>query len=127
MVKVIMLLIVALVFAPSATAHFKPGRHNAEHAINKAWCGSNNRICVHGEEAKVVARCEASDYYWWFLNRPTSARNGQFLGMFQMGSSERARYGHGSDPWSQARAAHRYWLVSGWGPWQCTPWGYLRW
>ncbi len=53
----------------------------------------------------------------------TWAANGQYLGIFQMGSHERALFGHGSDAWSQARAAKRYFDNerahgrSGWGPW----------
>lgn len=53
----------------------------------------------------------------------TAARKGQYLGLFQMGSWERRRFGHGSDAWSQARAARRYFLASGrdWSPWSCKP------
>ncbi len=50
------------------------------------------------------------------------AHNGQYLGLFQMGSSERHLYGHGASPLSQAQAAFRY--SSGgrnWGPWACKP------
>jgi hypothetical protein len=53
----------------------------------------------------------------------TWAQNGQYLGIFQMGSHERALFGHGNDAWSQARAAKRYFDYerahgrSGWGPW----------
>jgi hypothetical protein len=52
-----------------------------------------------------------------------NAANGQYEGLFQMGSRERSIYGHGSDAWSQARAAYRYFVASGrgWGPWECKP------
>jgi hypothetical protein len=51
----------------------------------------------------------------------TSARNGQYFGIGQMGSAERARFGGSSlDPWDQIRAAYRYWQVAGWGPWSCA-------
>jgi hypothetical protein len=51
------------------------------------------------------------------------ARNGQYLGIFQLGSHERATYGGGSDAWSQAVAAFRYFVASGrdWSPWECRP------
>jgi len=61
-----------------------------------------------------VAWCESSLRPW--------ARNGQYVGLFQMGSSERARFGHHRrNPWVQARAALRYYWLSGWSPWQCRP------
>lgn len=77
-------------------------------------------ICwVFGEdcrEAVAVARCEST-------MRPT-AQNGQYLGLFQMGSWERSLFGHGQTPLEQARAAHRYFVRSGsdWSPWTCKPW-----
>lgn len=63
-----------------------------------------------------VAACESSfDIY---------AANGQYLGLFQMGSHERATYatiGY-STPYQQAVAAHNYFLAAGgWGPWECVP------
>ncbi len=77
-------------------------------------------ICwVFGEdcaEAVAVARCEST--------LRTGARNGQYLGLFQMGVWERSLYGHGGTPLQQARAAHRYFVISGsdWSPWTCKPW-----
>lgn len=108
-----------------AAGHYRPGTHNAVHAINQAWCGRADSHCEAAVEATAVARCESGPYWTW--GRPAEAKNGQYLGMFQMGDWARSTYGHGRDPWSQARAAHRYWLASGWSGWQCTPWGYLRW
>lgn len=61
-----------------------------------------------------VAWCESTLRPW--------ARNGQYLGIFQMGTRERATYGHGPGVWTQARAAKRYWDQSHWTPWQCKPW-----
>lgn len=71
---------------------------------------------AYWRQALAVARCESRLSVW--------ARNGQYLGLFQMGSSERALYGHGSTPLAQARAAHRYFVASGhdWSPWGCKPW-----
>lgn len=69
-------------------------------------------------QAQRVALCEGG--------RPVpsvNARNGQYLGIFQMGSFARSMYGHGRDAWSQARAAYRYFVASGrdWSPWTCKP------
>lgn len=73
-------------------------------------------------EAIEVALCE-SDYHPRDGVPDTYAKNGQYLGMFQMGENERATYGHGSSALAQARAAHAYYLDSGrdWSPWDCKP------
>jgi hypothetical protein len=74
-----------------------------------------NVICrVFGSycrEALTVARCESNLQTW--------ARNGQYLGLFQMGSYERRLFGHGPNARQQARAALRYFVRSGrdWSPW----------
>ena len=67
-------------------------------------------------QALAVARCESGLATW--------AQNGQYLGLFQMGSSERSLYGHGPTAYAQVVAAHRYFVASGrdWSPWQCKPW-----
>lgn len=51
------------------------------------------------------------------------AHNGQYLGLFQMGSHERAVYGQSWDAYGQSRAAYRYFISSGrdWSPWSCRP------
>ena len=64
------------------------------------------------EEALAVAWCES--------RLDPRARNGQYLGTFQMGAAERARFGHGRTVETQARAALRYYRVSGWRPWACA-------
>lgn len=66
-------------------------------------------------QALSVAGCESGF--------STSAVNGQYLGIFQMGSSERATYGHGPDARSQALAAYAYFVAAGsdWSPWACKP------
>ena len=71
---------------------------------------------AHCQEALAVSRCESG--------LRTDAQNGQYLGLFQMGSNERRIYGHGSTATVQATAAHRYFIDSGsnWGPWSCKPW-----
>lgn len=76
---------------------------------------------VHGPGAIVVAKCESG--------LRTTATNGQYRGIFQMGSSERARFGHSETVLGQVVAAHRYFVASGsdWSPWQCRPNGGLGW
>lgn len=78
-----------------------------------AICSVFGRYCG---EALQVARCESG--------LTTTARNGQYLGLFQMGSSERRLFGHGTTAIEQVRAAHRYFVASGrdWSPWSCKPW-----
>jgi hypothetical protein len=65
------------------------------------------------QEALAVAWCES--------HLSTTAQNGQYLGLFQMGSYERRLFGHGATARDQAVAAHRYFVRSGrdWSPWSC--------
>ena len=65
------------------------------------------------QEALAIAWCES--------RLSTSAQNGQYLGLFQMGSYERRLFGHGQSARDQAVAAHRYFVRSGrdWSPWAC--------
>lgn len=69
----------------------------------------------HCRDAIAVAHCES--------RLTTTARNGQYLGLFQMGSTARRTYGHGTSPYAQAKAAHAYFVASGrdWSPWSCKP------
>jgi hypothetical protein len=78
-------------------------------AVRHYWRARTDRV-----EAFNIVACETGNRY------NTTARNGQYLGLFQMGSSERARFGHGSTAMAQARAAHRYFVVAGWSPWSCA-------
>ena len=70
----------------------------------------------HCGQALQVVRCES--------NYRTTAQNGQYLGLFQMGSYARSLFGHGATPLERARAAYRYFVRSGrdWSPWSCKPW-----
>jgi len=79
----------------------------------KAICHVFGNYC---RQALQVARCE-SGYR-------TTAQNGQYLGLFQMGYSERQLFGHGATSLDQAKAAYRYFVRSGrdWSPWSCKPW-----
>ena len=76
-------------------------------------CRVFGRYCA---QALAVARCESG--------LSTRARNGQYRGLFQMGSSARQLFGHGGSAAVQARAAQRYFVSSGrdWSPWSCKPW-----
>lgn len=76
-------------------------------------CDVFGRYC---SQALQVARCESGFQ--------TTARNGQYLGLFQMGSSERSLFGHGASAEAQSKAAWRYFVRSGrdWSPWSCKPW-----
>ena len=66
---------------------------------------------------------QALSVSWCESRHSTDAQNGQYLGLFQMGSSERRLFGHGASARMQAVAAHRYFVVSGrdWSPWSCKP------
>jgi hypothetical protein len=79
----------------------------------KAICHVFGSDC---HEALAVSRCESHLH--------TDAQNGQYLGLFQMGSNERHLFGHGPSAVEQAKAAHRYFVASGrdWSPWSCKPW-----
>jgi hypothetical protein len=107
----------AIGYAADAEAHYRPGIHNTRHAINLAFCGRSNSYCGASSEAWNVARCETGG------TMSVWASNGQYLGLFQMGSYARGVYGHSTNPWGQARAAHRYYVASGrdWSPWTCRP------
>jgi hypothetical protein len=76
----------------------------------KAICGVFGQHC---KEAIAVAWCES--------RLSPAAQNGQYLGLFQMGSSERQLFGHGRSAYEQAVAANRYFVYSGrdWSPWSC--------
>jgi hypothetical protein len=106
--------IVAIVLALALAA---PAQSAQSDRISSQQARAKPIICkVFGsrcEEALAVSWCESKWYVW--------AGNGQYLGLFQMGSWERRTYGHGSGAWAQARAALRYFNASGrdWSPWAC--------
>jgi len=78
-----------------------------------AICHVFGRYC---RQAVAVAWCES--------RLLTTAQNGQYRGLFQMGYSERRLFGHGRTARRQSVAAHRYFVDSGrdWSPWSCKPW-----
>jgi len=71
----------------------------------------------YAPQAMRVAYCETGGTY------DPRASNGQYQGIFQMGSFARGRYGHGPSWLVQAAAAYLYFLDSGrdWSPWSCKP------
>ncbi|MGH3127359.1 MAG: hypothetical protein ACRDPX_05525 [Gaiellaceae bacterium] len=98
------------VAALRAKIHARDGRRLAKLPPRRAICSVFGSYC---EEAVAVAWCESR------LN--TDAQNGQYRGLFQMGSDERSLFGHGSTAHDQSLAAHRYFVRSGrdWSPWAC--------
>lgn len=91
----------------------REARRKAAGSPRVAICDVFGRFC---KQAVAVASCESR-------LRPT-AQNGQYLGLFQMGSQERRLFGHGRTARQQAIAAHDYFVRSGrdWSPWSCKPW-----
>jgi hypothetical protein len=81
-----------------------------------AICAVFGSYCV---QAWQVALCEGGHPV-----PSVHARNGQYLGMFQMGDYARSRYGHSWTAYGQARSAYAYFVDSGrdWSPWSCKPW-----
>ena len=79
----------------------------------------------YASQAKAVSACESGDKDGDLSPHVVHATNGQYLGMFQMGSFARSAFGHGNTPMAQVKAAYRYFVASGkdWSPWQCKPWG----
>lgn len=90
--------------------HARDARKLASLKPKAAICAVFGDYCA---DAVAVAWCES--------HLSTSARNGQYLGLFQMGSYERQLFGHGDTAHAQAVAAHRYFVRSGrdWSPWSC--------
>jgi hypothetical protein len=72
---------------------------------------------IYGDQAVRVSYCETGGTF------DVNATNGQYLGLFQMGSYARRQYGHAGDALGQSRAAYRYFVDSGrdWSPWSCKP------
>lgn len=107
---IVPMVLAAAFLVPAATAAEPDGYRERN---SRVICAVFGKYCG---QALRVATCESGLTEW--------ARNGQYLGLFQMGSYARARYGHAWNPWTQARAAFRYFVDSGrdWSPWACKPW-----
>ena len=93
-----------------ARAELHQARRLAHASPKVAICEVFGRYC---DQALAVAWCESG--------HQTTARNGQYLGLFQMGTYARQISGHGDSAYEQARAAYRFFVVSGrdWSPWSC--------
>jgi hypothetical protein len=93
-----------------AKVHRRDARRLAAMPPKAAICSVFGDYC---QEAVAVAWCES--------RLQPAAQNGQYLGLFQMGSYERRLFGHGASAREQAVAAHRYFVRSGrdWSPWSC--------
>jgi hypothetical protein len=108
----------AKIFAETSLHHNKRVAHLA---INVAFCGRGHYFCRLGKQAWAVAGCETGQTYNRF------ASNGQYKGIFQMGTNERAQFGFAWNVWEQAKSAKRYFNYSlringyGWRPWSCLP------
>ena len=103
-------------------AHRRQVRRKKQHARRLAAARPEapaTTICrvfgTYCAEALQVARCESRLH--------TSAQNGEYLGLFQMGIQARRLFGHGDSAEEQAHAALRYFVFSGrdWSPWSCRP------
>ncbi len=92
--------------------HEHAARGRAAASPKAAICDVFGRYC---RQAVAVAWCES--------HLTTTAQNGQYRGLFQMGSYERRLFGHGTTAKAQAEAAHAYFVRSGrdWSPWSCKP------
>lgn len=91
-------------------------RHHTYHAALAVWCGNAYRPCWKGVKMFSVASCETGRTFdYW-------ARNGQYRGLWQMGSRERAICGEtwGKDPWTQARAAACWLRATSLASWECA-------
>jgi len=90
----------------------RDGRRRAATSPRASICDVFGQYC---RQAVAVAWCES--------RLTTTAQNGQYLGLFQMGSYERRLFGHGPTARAQAKAAHTYFVRSGrdWSPWSCKP------
>ena len=91
----------------------RPKMQTIQYAVNLNWCGHIKRKCKAGKQALEVVRCETGSTFNVWAGFPRK----EYWGLFQMGASERKIYGHGWNPWVQAKSAHRYWKIAGWSPW----------
>lgn len=103
-------------------AHHAKHRYHRIHKAAQGSCGGMSAAgCInaifgsYGSQANRVASCESGHSIY--------AANGQYLGLFQMGSYARARYGYALNVYVQTHSAYRYFVDSGkdWSPWQCKP------
>ena len=112
MLRASVLAVFVLAFAGPTASAYGPEVERKQAKAKVAICKTFGRYC---QQALRVSWCESR----WYVH----ATNGQYLGLFQMGSYARSAFGHGPGAWAQARAAYRYFVASGrdWSPWACKP------
>src|SRR6188472_775723 len=120
--RTVVVAVVMLIFAVSASAQNQsPTQHRLKQVITYTFCGSL-KPCKRGNDAIKVADCESSGkphHIWpW-------ARNGQYLGFFQMGEFARDYVKKKGVPWrwgiwQQARSASKLQRDLGWSQWDCA-------
>lgn len=106
-------LVAALLAATTAAGCVPPApeKSPAETAIEKAFSQHGETVVT---EAKRVAWCESR----W----QPDVRNGQYLGLFQLGAYHWWRFdGPWYDPEVNAAAAQSLYTEQGWTPWTCKP------
>ena len=113
-------LTVVAVTVPTAHAHLLDGlkrdvsRRSARHTARVIHDVFNRRNKAH--EAQKVVSCESS------FRVTIKSSNGEYWGLFQMGSGARSNYDWGWTRRQQTRAAHAYFRDAGWSPWAyCAP------
>lgn len=122
----ILMMLVCLVWASGAEAARNPAPNHLVRAALQAKPPARGTVAKRAWAICHVfkrSRCRAALNVAWCESglRPW-AKNGQYRGIFQMGSYERGRFGHSSrNVWVQARAARKYFLRSHWHPWECKP------
>lgn len=106
-VVVAWLIVVVAFYAPAKAEGLTAEQRRAKRAIKDVFPDR------HEDDAVAVAWCES--------RLDPDARNGQFRGVLQMGAWERRTFGHGPGAYAQARAALKYFRVTGsdWSPWAC--------
>jgi hypothetical protein len=125
--KILILSIIISLFAAYPAKIFAGMKHNkhvARRAIAHYFCERERpyHLCSIGRQALNVADCETGGTFNPY------ASNGQYLGIFQMGSHERYLFGFGWNAWDQTRGAKKYFNYEvrngywGWNPWSCQPW-----
>jgi hypothetical protein len=85
-----------------SAAGLTPAQRSARSAIIRVW-GANAALGLR------ISWCESRWLTW--------EENGQYRGLFQMGSRERQIYGDSATAAGQAAAALRYFRRSGTAPW----------
>jgi hypothetical protein len=111
--------LVAGAHASRAAVCHRPTTYDLTVRLPREWPQFKRALqAVHGshwQEAAIVSFGESS----WHPD----ARNGQYLGYFQMGSYERSVTGWTSDVYGQVRAADRWNKMTGggWRKWDCRP------